>query len=182
MGKVIKITEEFILVAEEDKSIAKIPVSAFEFTPTLNQKVEVYQLDDEYIINEIVEPITIKPSKTTLDDLAELKDKLNINIINENKPQNFNSNYSSNVQDTQNVQTAGYGHYARKGGVSKWLFIMVSIFLGGFGGSYFMLGRPWMGIVCLLFSWTYIPVIIGLVYAVMAVFKRPDYYGQIYFL
>lgn len=175
MGKIIKITEEFILVAEEDKSIAKIPVSAFEFPTTLNQKVEVYQLDGEYIINEFVEPVTIETQKTTANDLAELKDKLSINIINENKPQNFNSNYSSNVQNV------GYDHKARQGGVSKWLFILVSIFLGGVGGNYFMLGRPGVGFICLLFSWTYIPVIIGLVYAVLALFKSPDYYGKIYF-
>lgn len=177
MEKIIKITDEYILVANDAKDITKIPVSAFDFEPTINKKIEVYQLDGDFLVNEVEEVIVTTPAKkTAVDDFESLKDKININIVNENKPQNYNSNYSSNTQNMGH----GYDEF-RRGGVSKWMFIIVSLFLGGFGGNFFMLGKTFAGIICLLFCWTYIPALIAVVQSIMALFKRPDAYGKIYF-
>lgn len=38
---------------------------------------------------------------------------------------------------------------------------LLAFFLGGFGGQYFYLGKAGTGVVCLLFSWTFIPCIIA---------------------
>lgn len=40
---------------------------------------------------------------------------------------------------------------------------LLSIFFGGIGINYFYLGKPGNGIICLLFCWTLIPSLIGLV-------------------
>ena len=40
---------------------------------------------------------------------------------------------------------------------------LLAIFLGGLGIHKFYLGRPGMGILYLLFCWTYIPEIIGVI-------------------
>lgn len=173
MSKIIKITEDFVFVADEDKSVQKVPINAFDFTPKINQKIDVYQLEEEYIINKIDEKSV---NKTVESDLDSLKDKININIVNENKPQNYNTNMNSNTQKNYSP----YEPY-RPGGVGKWTFILVSFFLGGFGGNFFMLRKPLMGFLSILFFWTYIPAIIACVHIIMALFKRPDKYGKIYF-
>lgn len=175
MGKIIKITEEYFLVADDDKNISKVPLTAIDFTPKLHKQVEVYELDGEFIVNEVEEKkVEISQVKKHSDDLESIKDKININIVNENKPQNFNSNYSSNHQ-----QANVYYDNNNQGNVGKWSFILISLFLGGFGGNFFMLRKPLIGVLCILLCWTYIPAIIALFHAVVALFKRPDQYGRI---
>lgn len=174
MSKIIKITDEFVLIADADKSVHKVPLSAFDFEPKLNQQIEVYQLDGEYIVNE-VDDIKITKETTKFSDSTNesIKDKIHINIINENKPQNINTNTNTSTQNNSH-----YG-YPEQGTVGKWAFICVSLFLGGLGGNFFMLRKPLLGILCILFVWTYIPAFIGLFHAVVAIFKRPDSYGRI---
>lgn len=175
MGKIIKITEEHIIVAEEDKSVKKIPLTAIDFTPKLNKRVEIYLLDDEFIVNEVEnEKMETPPKRSYEADLESIRDKININIVNENKPQNINSNYSSNHQ---NVNTH-YEQYSQ-GNVSKWGFVFMSLFLGGLGGNFFMLRKPLLGVLCIFFVWTYIPALIGLFHGIVALFKKPDHYGRI---
>lgn len=176
--KIIKVADDFIVVADEDRNVTKIPTTAFDFAPVLNQKVEVYQLDDEFIVNEVKEVetyLSTQDTKASQFDAETLKEKIHINIINENNPQNFNSNYSSQTQ---------YNYpndYYQTGGVNKWLFILVALFLGGFGVNFFMIRRPFLGILCLLLFWTWIPAGIGVIHSLVALFKIPDYDGNIYF-
>jgi TM2 domain-containing membrane protein YozV len=40
---------------------------------------------------------------------------------------------------------------------------LLAIFLGGFGVHKFYLARPFQGILCILFCWTFIPAIIGFI-------------------
>ena len=39
---------------------------------------------------------------------------------------------------------------------------VIAFFLGGIGGQFFYLGRAGVGVVCLLFCWTFIPSFIAL--------------------
>ncbi len=43
---------------------------------------------------------------------------------------------------------------------------ILAIFLGGIGAHHFYLGRAGVGVIYLLFSWTFIPVILGLLEAI----------------
>lgn len=64
--------------------------------------------------------------------------------------------------------------------VSKGIYIMLALFLGGAGVHKFYAGKWIMGILYLLFSWTYIPVIISLFDVIIAILKPSDEYGRIY--
>ena len=64
--------------------------------------------------------------------------------------------------------------------VSKGIYIMLALFLGGAGVHKFYAGKWMMGILYLLFSWTYIPLIISLFEVIIAMLKPSDEYGRIY--
>jgi len=62
--------------------------------------------------------------------------------------------------------------------------IVLALFLGGFGAQKFYMGKPGIGILCLLFCWTGIPSIIALVdiinYLVIGEAKfRERYWGKL---
>lgn len=102
------------------------------------------------------------------------------------------SKYDQNkVQDTQNVTqpspsiqtpseaTVGTGHpyitpsyHAYRGGKSKTIAGILAIFLGAFGAHHFYLRRTGLGILYLIFFWTWIPSFIafieGIVYLCMS--------------
>lgn len=117
--------------------------------PKLGDEVEVHKVDDEIII--------IKSEE-------KKDDNVKINIVNENN----SSQNQSQVVYTQ-ATTPGL-HY-----VNKWVYI----FLDGLGVHHFYAGYYGTGILFLILSFTVIPVIIGFIQGVIAVFKTPDMYGRI---
>lgn len=62
-------------------------------------------------------------------------------------------------QRSNNVTPSGY-HKSRK---DKTTAGLLGIFLGGFGAHKFYLGKTGQGILYLIFCWTYIPSILGLI-------------------
>lgn len=88
---------------------------------------------------------TIVNGRVSNQDFSDIVSNLNINVnqINNNVNNNADVVYTSNKSKT----TAG----------------ILGILLGGFGIHKFYLGRIGWGIVYLLFSWTYIPALIGLI-------------------
>ena len=44
---------------------------------------------------------------------------------------------------------------------------LLAIFLGGIGAQYFYYGQWGKAIVCVLFSWTYIPLIWGVIHGIL---------------
>lgn len=57
----------------------------------------------------------------------------------------------------------GAGSDAEKGGVNKTALLLITFFLGGIGGHKFYLKKNWMGVLYLVFCWTYIPGFIALI-------------------
>ena len=53
---------------------------------------------------------------------------------------------------------------------SRTVAIVLALFLGGFGAHKFYLGSPGLGIVYLLFCWTFIPAIIAFIEALSYLF------------
>ena len=58
------------------------------------------------------------------------------------------------------IRQRGVGGGAPK---SRTTAIVLALFLGGFGAHKFYLGQPGMGILYLVFCWTFIPVFISLI-------------------
>ena len=63
--------------------------------------------------------------------------------------------------------------------VSKGGYIGLCLLLGGIGAHHFYAGKWFRGLLYLGFSWTGIPVVIALIDLLVAMFKRPNEYGQI---
>ena len=63
--------------------------------------------------------------------------------------------------------------------VSKGIYIMLALFLGGAGIHKFYAGKWLQGIIYLVFVWTYVPVALSLIDVFIAMFTPADEYGQI---
>ena len=88
---------------------------------------------------------------------------LNINITNENA--------SNNSGPVSGVVTGKVVH--------KVAYILLAIFLGSFGIHKFYAGRTGIGILYLLFCWSGVPAIIGIIEGIVACFKTADVNGNI---
>lgn len=65
----------------------------------------------------------------------------------------------------------GFTSGAYKGSKSKGLAIFLAFFFGGLGIHKFYLGKPGLGILYFLFSWTFIPLILGIIEAIVMLFR-----------
>lgn len=64
--------------------------------------------------------------------------------------------------------------------VNKTVYILLALFLGGFGAHKFYTGRIGLGILYLVFFWTWIPGIIAAIEAIyVGIKKNSDAYGNI---
>lgn len=63
--------------------------------------------------------------------------------------------------------------------VSKGIYILLALILGGIGAHKFYAGKWLQGIIYLVFVWTYIPVALSLIDVFIAMFTPADEYGQI---
>lgn len=63
--------------------------------------------------------------------------------------------------------------------VNKIAFALLAFFLGGFGIHRFYAGRTASGIVYLVFFWTFIPAILGLIECIVALVRESDANGNI---
>lgn len=72
------------------------------------------------------------------------------------------SNTNSFSRGVNNV-----GNNLSSGTKNKVIAILLAFFLGGFGGQFFYLGKIWQGVLCVLFCWTWIPGIWGIIHAII---------------
>ena len=63
--------------------------------------------------------------------------------------------------------------------VSKGIYILLALILGGIGAHKFYSGKWIQGLLYLVFMWTYVPVVLSLIDVVIAMLTRADEYGQI---
>ena len=63
--------------------------------------------------------------------------------------------------------------------VSKGIYIMLALFLGGLGIDKFYSGKWIQGLLYLVFVWTYVPVVLSLIDVVIAMLSPADEYGRI---
>ena len=63
--------------------------------------------------------------------------------------------------------------------VSKGGYIGLCLILGGIGAHKFYSGKWFQGLLYLVLSWTGISVVLALIDLLIAMFKRPDEYGEI---
>lgn len=62
---------------------------------------------------------------------------------------------------------------------NKALYIAMALLFGSFGVHKFCAGRVWMGLLYVIFCWTGIPTVIGIIEGIWAAFKPTDAVGAI---
>ncbi len=65
--------------------------------------------------------------------------------------------------------------------VNQIAYVLLAALLGGFGIHKFYAGKIGMGILYLLFCWTFIPGMLGIIEAVLGATRKADADGFIYF-
>lgn len=152
MAKIIKIEDDLIFIGLDDASIKKVNKSFCNFSPDINDEVEIYESEGCIVVNKIN---TTKKKNNATDQ------KIDINVNN-------NSPTGSPVYVANN-----------KKAVNKVIYCVLALLLGWIGAHKFYAGKIAAGILYLLFSWTCIPAIIAFIEFILALCKTEDSNGNI---
>ena len=152
MAKIIKIEDDLIFIGLDDGSIKKVNKSYCNFSPDINDEVEIYESESCIVVNKI--DSSKKKSSAT-------NSKIDINV-NNNSPTG-NPIYVAN----------------NKKAVNKVIYCVLALLLGWIGAHKFYAGKVAAGILYLLFSWTCIPAIIAFIEFILALCKTEDSNGNI---
>ena len=152
LAKIIKIEDDLIFIGLDDGSIKKVNKSFCNFSPDINDEVEIYESEGCIVVYKIN---TTKKKNNATDQ------KIDINVNN-------NSPTGSPVYVANN-----------KKAVNKVIYCVLALLLGWIGAHKFYAGKIAAGILYLLFSWTCIPAIIAFIEFILALCKTEDSNGNI---
>lgn len=163
MYKIIKVSETTIFVGDSASSqIHSVSKSDLDFKPKVGQEVELYMSESEVIVLPKQEEI----KKNISDETSPNNERgITINLQNTNNP-------------TSLVPASTLDPYLKL--VNKVTYILLALFLGGFGIHKFYAGKTGIGFLFVFFFWTLIPSIISFIEAIIAMFKKSDSFGRIY--
>jgi hypothetical protein len=149
MAKIIEIRQDIVSIGTDYNTIEEIRASELSFVPHLGDEVEIFKTDTRMIVSKV-----------------EKKSDFPAGGIN------------INMNQAQSQQVAA-PIYASGKVVNKVAYVVFAILLGGIGLHKFYSGKIGMGILYLIFCWTSIPSIIGLVEGIIAALKPADANGNI---
>lgn len=138
------------MIGMDDHSILECRTSDLDFYPKVGTEVEVYSDGYTQVITE----------KMISKAMNASQEGVNIHIDNRNNTD------SSLVYKQGKV-------------VSKTAYLLLCFFLGGLGLHKFYAGKILLGVLYLIFCWTYLPVFIAFVEFIFACFKKADMNGNI---
>ncbi len=150
-AKIIDIKQDIISLGIESGEIKEVRSCDINFVPHIGDKVEIFETDSKVIVSKVEEEKTSVPNGG-----------ININLSN-----------SQNISAPQ-ATLAASGKV-----VNKVAYCILAFFLGGLGIHKFYAGRTGAGVAMLLFSWTFIPVIIALIDFIVGLTKKADANGNI---
>ncbi len=149
MSKILSVTNTIVSIGTDDGAIKEVRSEDLNFVPHIGDKVEIFETDTKVIVSKIEDVPTSTPGG-------------GINI---------------NLQNTQTTPTTNF--VAQGKVVGKVAYCVLAIFLGGLGVHKFYAGKSGAGVAMILFCWTGIPSVIGLIDGIVGLTKKADSNGNI---
>lgn len=163
MNKIIGIDQSVIKIGTADGKLIEARREDLNFEPRVGDFVDIYQ-------NDVSLTVVLSSQQTETKSYAGKEGTkqdgsgININISN----------------DTLRGNTDNQPVYVQAGKVvNKVIYILLALFVGGFGVHKFYAGKTGAGVMYILFCWTFIPAIIALFDAISAAMKKADANGNI---
>lgn len=151
MAKIIKIDGEIVSIGTDENGIKEVRKQDINFEPQIGDEVEVYETESNVIV-------------------IKGKEKSN--------QESNNSGINMNIGDSQKSGQSEYADNPMRV-VNKNTYCLLAFFLGGLGAHKFYIEKTGIGILYILFCWTYIPWTIAFVEFIVALCKKPDVNGNI---
>ncbi len=172
-GKIVKIADDKVLIGMEDGGLREARREDCDFTPEIGDVVELFQSDSMMMVHKIVpekkEQAEAKDAAKDYEAKPVAAPSVNINISDIGKvesPVVRQPVTSASYPDTRSV-------------VNKVAYCVLAFFLGSLGVQKFFAGKTGSGILCILFCWTGIPTLIGIIDCLSGLFKKADSNGNI---
>lgn len=80
----------------------------------------------------------------------------------------------------ESIEQTPLAHTQPTGGRNRVIAAILAILLGGFGAHRFYFGQIWLGILYLLFSWTSIPSIVGIIEGILYLLMSDEDFDRKY--
>lgn len=120
-------------------------------------------------------------SQGTSTNSVSALDKTANDIFTKQYTNNNQSQYTENKKPTKVITTNDTDIHNGKKVVNKVVYVLIMLFLGGFGCHKFYVGRKTTGILYLIFVWTLIPAFLATIEFWYTIFcKKADSNGNIY--
>lgn len=165
MAKILKIENDIILVGNDDGSLTEIRLHDCNFNPNVGDEVDIFSSENK--------TLCVKKEKKQSEVKSDMQDLIKNGGININVSQ---GSHNTGVSDF-------YSGFSFSGNdkhvVDKATYIILAFFVGGFGIHKFYAGKIGMGVIYVLFCWTFIPAIIAFFEAIVAAFQKSDAQGRI---
>ena len=152
MAKIISIENEVVSIGTNDGGIKEVRLTDLNFAPVVGDEVEVFETETTTIVT--------KKEVKKQEPAVPNNGGININV----------SNTQTTTQPTNVKGTKA---------VNKVVYCLLALFLGGLGVHKFYSGKIGMGILYLVFCWTYIPAFVAFIEFIMALCKKADNNGMI---
>ncbi len=151
MAKIIEINESIISIGTDDGGITEVRSCDLNFVQHIGDEVELFVTETKTIVSKKEEKQQAFPAG-------------GINI-------NMNQTQGTPVSATSVV-------YSGKA-VSKVVYCLLAFFLGWIGVHKFYAGKIGLGILYIVFCWTYIPGLVAFIEFIVALCKKSDANGKI---
>ncbi|MCW2949628.1 MAG: hypothetical protein JWN41_641 [Thermoleophilia bacterium] len=159
MAKVLAVLDEVVEIGN-DGQLLQVRRQDMSFDPRVGDDVDVYTSD----LGVRVALADRHAGASGAETLHQSGQGININLA-------------------QNVGTHGVGAMGATSAhgrvVSKTTYGLFAILLGGIGVHHFYAGKVGLGILYLLFCWTGIPMLVGIIEGIVALTKHADVHGNI---
>ena len=131
--------------------------------PQVGDEVDVYQSSDRTVVTKAKEP---EEPKQQPEPVAR-SESGGVSVVVQNGP----------VQAPPPVKEEVF--IDGKKLVNKTTYCLLAFFLGAIGIHKFYAGKTGMGILYLLFCWTFVPAVVAFIEFIIGLSKQPDAYGRI---